>query len=406
VVTLGNVPAPPSGDLPANPPAACYQPSVPVPRQRSASDLLEITTQRSRRAMHDRLDHLRDSWLNLLLTALCASLAWLIAREAFSDRAAFFAPIAAILTLGLAVGQRGRRAFEIGLGVALGIGIADLLVLAIGDGTWQLGVVVALAMAAAVLAGGGPLLVNQAAISGALVVALQNGAGAFSGTRFIDAVIGSAVALLANALIPSNPLRMVRREAEPLLRELGGTLEQVARALEAHDVEGGRAALDRARALDLQVERLREALDVGQETTTLAPSRRRARGGLAPYANAVSQIDHAVRNTRVLARRAVGAIEQDDRVPEMAIDAIRELAIVLPDLAAYLADPGAAEDAEAAMIQAAAHATAALDVTSNLSANMIVGQVRSMAVDLLGVAGVEADEAREAVREARIRTGI
>lgn len=356
--------------------------------------------------MQERLDHLRDSWLNLLLTALCASLAWLLARELFSDRAAFFAPIAAILTLGLAVGQRGHRAFEIGLGVALGIAVADLLVLAIGDGTWQLGVVVALAMAAAVLAGGGPLLVNQAAISGALVVALQTGSGGFSGKRFLDALIGSAIALLANALIPSNPLRMVRREAEPLLHELGLTLEQVAQALEAHDVEIARAALDRARALDRQIERLREALDVGHETTVLAPSRRRARGGLAPYAGAVNQIDHAVRNTRVLARRAVGAIEQDDRVPEVAIDAIRELAIVLPDLAAYLADPGAAEDAEGAMIKAAAHATAALDVTSNLSANMIVGQVRSMAVDLLGVAGVEGDDAREAVRDARSRTGI
>jgi uncharacterized membrane protein YgaE (UPF0421/DUF939 family) len=267
-------------------------------------------------------------------------------------------------------------------------------------------VIVTLSMAAAVLAGGGPLLVNQAAISGALVVALQTGANSYSGTRFLDALIGSAIALAANALIPSNPLRMVRREAEPLLHELGRTLEMVATALERHDLDSANAALDRARALDPQIERLREALDVGHETTLLAPSRRRARGGLAPYANAVNQIDHAVRNTRVLARRAVSAIEQDDRVPEAAIKAIRELAIVLPNLASYLADPGAAEDAEEAMVQAAALATAALDVTGNLSANMIVGQVRSMAVDLLGVAGVEGDSAREAVREARSRTGI
>lgn len=356
--------------------------------------------------MHENLEHLRDSWLSLVLTGVCAALAWLIAREAFSDRAAFFAPIAAILTLGLAVGQRGRRALEIGIGVALGIGIADLLVLAIGSGTWQLGVIVALAMAAAVLAGGGPLLVNQAAISGALVVALQTGSNSFSGTRFLDALIGSAIALAVNAAIPSNPLRMVRREAEPLLHELGRTLEQVAGALEAHDLEQARDALDRARALDPQIERLRDALDVGHETTLLAPTRRSARGGLAPYANAVNQIDHAVRNTRVLARRAVGAIEQDDRVPEAATRAIRELAVVLPNLAAYLADPGAAEDAEPAMVRAAALATAGLDVTANLSANMIVGQVRSMAVDLLGIAGVEGDEAREAVREARSRTGI
>jgi uncharacterized membrane protein YgaE (UPF0421/DUF939 family) len=63
----------------------------------------------------------------------------------------FFAPIAAVVTLGLSLGQRGRRAFEIALGVALGLGIADLLVRLIGVGALQIGIVVVLAMAAAVL---------------------------------------------------------------------------------------------------------------------------------------------------------------------------------------------------------------------------------------------------------------
>jgi len=167
-----------------------------------------------------RLDELRASALNLVLVAGAAALSWLIARELFSnDREAFFAPIAAILTLGLTVGQRGRRAWEIGLGVALGIGVADLIVLLIGTGAWQLGIVVLLAMTGAVLAGGGILMINQAAISGALVVTLSQADG-FSGVRFLDALLGSAIALLANALIPSNPLRMVREESEPLLRGL------------------------------------------------------------------------------------------------------------------------------------------------------------------------------------------
>lgn len=349
-----------------------------------------------------RVEQLRASALNLVLAALAAAIAWLIAKEAFDERSAFFAPVAAILTLGLTVGQRGRRAFEIGLGVALGIGVADVLVLLIGTGTWQLGVVVLLAMAVAVLAGGGVLLVNQAAVSAVLVVTLSNTNG-FSGVRFLDALIGSAIALLANALIPSNPLRMVRKQAEPLLRGFATALEEIADALERHDIELARQALADARGLEPQLAGLREALATGHETTMLAPSRRQARPSLDPYGRAVTQIDHAIRNSRVLARRAISAIELDDRVPESAITAIRELAAAVPHLAAYLSDPGSIDEVELVVIDAAASATAALEVTGNLSANVIVGQVRAIAVDLLGALGIEGEEAREAVRGARAR---
>jgi len=42
---------------------------------------------------------LRDAWLQILQTAVAACLAW-------------FAPIAAVICLGLAVGERGRRAVD------------------------------------------------------------------------------------------------------------------------------------------------------------------------------------------------------------------------------------------------------------------------------------------------------
>lgn len=358
---------------------------------------------RTNRWLKLRIAELRASALNLVLVALAASLAWFIARETFSnDRDAFFAPIAAILTLGLTVGQRGRRAWEIGLGVALGIGIADAIVLLIGTGTWQLGIIVLVAMTGAVLAGGGVLMVNQAAISGVLVVTLAQ-PDDFIGVRFADALLGSAIALLANALIPSNPLRMVRAEADPLLHGLSETLETIADGLEDHDLERARDGLSLARGLDPQIAALRDALMTGRETTLLAPTRRHARPSLDPYSRAVDQLDYAVRNTRVLARRAISAIELGDRVPESAFTAIRELAKAVPSLSSYLSDPGSIDEVEAIVVGAAASATTALEVTGNLSANVIVGQVRAISVDLLGVLGLEGEEAREAVRSAVVR---
>lgn len=344
---------------------------IRLPLQRRPVEMLSKTGRRSRTKFRERLEELRENWLVLVLAAVSATVAWLLARELLGHRQAFFAPVAAILTLGLTAGQRGRRALEIGVGVALGIAVADLLVIAIGTGVWQLGIVVLLAMAAAVLAGGGILLVNQAAISAVLVVTLQAASGSVSGARFVDALIGSAVALLANALVPIDPLRTVRREAEPLLRELAATLEQIAVALETNDADEAGAALTRARSLDRRTERLSAALDVGRETTMLAPSRRGARADLAPYAAALASIDLAVRNTRVLARRTLAAVEQNDRVPEAAIAAVRELSAAVGQLALQLADEDRAAEMEAELLRAAARATAALEVTGNLSANTI-----------------------------------
>ena len=80
-----------------------------------------------------------------------------------------FASIAAVVALAPTYGQRSERALELIGGVVLGIGVADLLVRALGNGPAQIGVMVLLAMSAAVLLGGGPLLVTEAAVSAILL---------------------------------------------------------------------------------------------------------------------------------------------------------------------------------------------------------------------------------------------
>src|SRR4029079_13655972 len=83
--------------------------------------------------------------------------------------------------------------------------IADLLVRAIGTGTWQVGVVTGLAMLAATLVGGGTLLASQAGASAVLVATLQPPEG-FDFTRSLDALVGSATALVVGALLlPIDP---------------------------------------------------------------------------------------------------------------------------------------------------------------------------------------------------------
>jgi len=342
----------------------------------------------------------------ILQCAVAAGAAYLVARRVADHPSPFFAPIAAILTLGLTYGQRGRRALELAVGVAVGIGVGDLIVLAIGSGAWQIGVVVALAMAAAVLVGGGRLLVNQAAVSAVLVVTIQLPDAGFDGSRFVDALIGGGIGLLVNAVFPTDPMRLVRRELEPIVEELAAALEDVATSLERRDRDRAVAAAARARRIDPMLGRFDEALAVGREMLTLVPARRRSLRRLPVFEAAASGLDAAVRNTRVLARGAVRAVELDENVPPLAVEAIGDLAAAVRGLAIELDDPRRAGAAEEAALYAAARSTAALEHTGNLSVSVIVGQVRSTAVDLLRALGMEGEEARSAVRDARARLRV
>ena len=75
------------------------------------------------------LARLRALWLPVAQAALAATLAWWLAHEVIGHRNAFFAPIAALIALGVGVSNRPRRVVELTLGVAVGIGVggrADL----------------------------------------------------------------------------------------------------------------------------------------------------------------------------------------------------------------------------------------------------------------------------------------
>ncbi|MBA3262473.1 MAG: FUSC family protein, partial [Thermoleophilaceae bacterium] len=162
-------------------------------------ELLEQAAEASRTGLRTRQERIVAGARPILHSAVAASLAWLVATEVVGHRQPFFAPISAVVTLGLTAGERRRRAIELAIGVAVGIAIADALVAAIGTGTWQVGVIVALAMIAATLVGGGPLLASQAGASAVLVATLQPPDGGVDFGRALDALVGGGSALLVSS---------------------------------------------------------------------------------------------------------------------------------------------------------------------------------------------------------------
>jgi uncharacterized membrane protein YgaE (UPF0421/DUF939 family) len=363
--------------------------------------LLEEAAERSRTSMRTRFGRLQVAWRSLVQTAAASTIAYLVATKLVGHPHPFFAPVAAIITLGVTVGQRRRRAVELALGVAVGIAIADALVLLTGPGAGALALVVLLAMSAAVFLGSGQIFATQAAVSAVLIAVLQPPGNGFTGARFIDALVGGSVALIVNSLLlPADPLRLVRRAAEPVLDELALALEAIAQAVENGDQEQAERALLRARDLDQLEAHLQEAVAVSRETARLAPVRRRSRGHVDFYADAAEQIDLAIRNVRVLARGAVRGARLGENLPPAVAAAIRDLAEAVSKLREVLDDPSRAEVVRAPALRAAARATLVLQETGNLSVTVVVGQVRSTAVDLLRGSGLSYEAAADLVQEA------
>ncbi len=337
-------------------------------------------------------------------TAVAASVAYFVAAAVFGHEQPFFAPIAAVICLSVTQGQRERRAIELMLGVAVGLTLADLLVIVLGKGILQIGIVVALAMVAAVFMGGGTLLVNQTAVSALLVVTLQPADAVFSPVRLLDALAGGTVALLVHYLFPIDPERLVERYAAPVFDELVAVLEEISAALTDGDLDGAQAALRRSRELDDQVSGFHEALTAGQETARLSPTRRRALEHLELYSSAGTRIDLAVINTRVLARGAYNSILRGDRTPPLLPEAVMDLSRSVRALATFLEASEDPEPARRYALEAARKATEILTDRHDLAISVLVGQVRSAAVDLLRSTGMDQASALQALEEAAGRS--
>jgi uncharacterized membrane protein YgaE (UPF0421/DUF939 family) len=359
-----------------------------------------------RHRLHSAAIRLRSAWLPILQTAVAACLAWFLAVLILGLERPTFAPIAAVISLGLAVSERGRRALELTLGVAFGVALADLLVSVVGVGALQAGAVVLLAMGLAVFLGGGDVGVKEAAISAMIImITFTPSAAGFPIERFLEALIGGGTALLINALLPVNPERMVEDAAYPVFAESAAVLEEVADALEDGDAERAQRAYVKAREIDARVAGLKEAVAAGRETARLAPPRRRSLGHMELYTRAADQIDLTVRDVRALARAALSVVQPEDPAPERLLAAIRGLARATEALAAYLQTSGDPPDQTCRLaLKAASEASTLLeeheDLASNLGINALVDQIHSSAVDLIGGTGMNRAAALRALEEA------
>lgn len=354
----------------------------------------------------DGLAEARRSWRIIVQTTVAASLAY-AAAQSLGHEIPFFAPIAAVATVAVSLAHRLRRAAELLVGNAIGILMADALIAQIGSGAWQVGLVVALALTGALMAGGGPILIMQTTSAAVLIATLipPTPDQPWYTSRFIDALIGGGIGLLVSAvLMPVDPSSQARSATDPVLRALADGYRRVGLALSSTDRESADRTLADLRATAPVLQGFEAGLEATRESVRLAPWYWGQRTLLASYALAGVHLDNALRNLRVLARQAAFALDRDELVPPAIPAALALLAEATDQLGPVLAgdmNPAIVHDTLLdAVGQTNGVTSAAVSAGSGtgLFNAPMIAQIRLCTVDLLQATGMTSIEATNAVR--------
>lgn len=345
-----------------------------------------------------RLWLLRRRWRLLLRLVASTTISYAIATYVLGHHQAFFAPMAAAIALTAgSAGVRARVAIELVVGVALGVLVGEIIVLMIGRGWWQIGLVAVLTVVAATLSGVTGLAMTQAINAAVLLVAVAPAPGTNPAlSRFLDALIGGLLGLLVTFAVPRNAVRDIDRDVRSVVLSLADVLARTSRALRTGDAALADRALAEARATQGAVDRMRSTASGVAEVARMAPMRWHQRGAVERYFGSTSHLDNAIRDARVLARRSAAMLRNDEQAPPGLADAVDDLAAATRELAGGLAQEfsgrGTADEVRDSLVSASHRAIGCLTGVITVNNASIAAQVRSLAADLLLAAGVSRDE--------------
>lgn len=350
---------------------------------------------RSRTSVRARVARWQSKSWAIAQCALAAGVAWFVAADLLDHPTPFFAPIAAVVSLGTSYGQRLRRVVEVTIGVAIGVFVGDLLVMQLGVGWWQLALIVGLAMSTAFLLDGGQLFVTQAAVQSIVVSTLIPDPDAAL-TRWTDALIGGAVALVAATVVPAAPLRRPREQAALVVRKISALLRAAGDVMVGGEVDAALDLLADARSTDHLIGELRAAADEGMSVVASSPFRVRHKGHIRRMVELVDPLDRALRSTRVLVRQTAVAAYHRRAVPASYARLCQDLADAADLIVEELSENRMAEGARKPLLSVG-HATGQVERSEVLAAEAILAQLRSVIVDLLLLTGLDALESTDAL---------
>jgi uncharacterized membrane protein YgaE (UPF0421/DUF939 family) len=334
-------------------------------------------------SLHVRV-RLRQGWrrarwafVPTLVGAGTAAVAYLISVHLLGHTLPIFAPTAAWLCLGCT------------LGVALG----EVFLRLFGAGVIQIFAVLVISALAARIVDRGEMLTYQAGVQAIVVTAMPVGAmvdGGFG--RWSDALVGAVLALFVAALLPVRAIQRPRRRAQAALTELSDLLRALGEALRLGDPDRARDALTMGRDTQQVLDNWEKTVRAARQVTTLNPALRGDRPEVQRLARGSVLADRAVRNARVVARKAESVAASG---PHVHIgQTLEELSSSLRLLAVDLGSGERPSASRGRIVEAARGLDPAAYADDGWPTQTLVSVLRSLVVDVLQIGGMTASGAR------------
>ncbi|MDO4898165.1 MAG: FUSC family protein [Rothia sp. (in: high G+C Gram-positive bacteria)] len=352
--------------------------------------------------VHEGLTRMKDGFFQSLQIVVSGIGAYLFAEKVLGHHAPIFAATAAIVSLGYITGAtHARRILEVSLGVTLGILMGDVMMLALGRGIWQAGLVMFLSIMLARFLDNGIIFTIQMGLQSALVVLMPpTSDGVFA--RSIDGIIGGIFAFLLMFLFPKDPRRTPRENASTLMSSFAKVFDDAALAMEHYDGKEAWHTLSSARRLQPLYNSCERDIITSKGMAKLAWTGRSHMEELDRYQQTLNKIDYAIRNTRVLNRRMASTINNvhiSAEATQSIADALRALGQAVATLGDGMSKPDAQVRRES-RVKARRDLSLLADSLEphmmgvrTMEAEALVLMLRPLVVDLLEASGLTHDEA-------------
>jgi hypothetical protein len=262
------------------------------------------------------------------------------------------------------------------------------------DGVAALAAAIFVSTLIAVALGGPRIVIAQAAVAAILVVTVASPEAGIQ--RLIDAFVGVGVALSFSQLLFSpEPVALVRRAAATALSRIADGLRLTADALERDDDELGERALSELRAVRDQLANLARMRAASSRVARRSAVWRSRRAPLVQENEQTGYLDLLGGSCLVMTREALMTSTEDRSVLAREVSAFAD---VLSNLAREPGERGTRQDAVNQVMEIGRRAAAIEDDADVLLASVTV-TMRMVCVDVMSFAGVDPDEAFDAVQE-------
>ena len=345
----------------------------------------------ARARLRDGIRRVVDSLPAIIQIIVAVVIAYSITHGLLGHRYPLLAVTVTMTSLGLTRDARPRRVAESLLGIVLGVALSEAIALVIGNGVWQLAVVLLVVFVVGRFVSPNPQFAVAAAVPSAIALLLPAPDGPFG--RTVDALIAGAVALLVTALIPRDPGRTAARDRQAMFGVLTESTESIARSLRDGDEAAGDLALSRLRRAAPLFVAWQQSLDTAIAVSRISPFLRGRLPELRRNARTLDAVDLATRHLRTIARRCTYLVRDGIPRPGLA-DALATVATGVRMLGEELRDPQVAGAARSMLTDLARRLDpATLLPGAGLSDASALLLLRPLVVDLLVGTGMPYDEA-------------